>query len=190
MTCSLDDLASRVTVEPSGFECELEGARHRLNLWGRFESDWLGNFGLHLFATDIDVVEAEAMKTRQGVWAATFLLQSPTRGPLRHDFLQMARRSPRAVPVLPTPVVSISVRLSSEEPGHVYANVVGKDSGGLVAHVLAHFARFGLRPRRCFIRTRDGEVDDWFWLAPVTAPSSAVVSEQALEGDWRSASAS
>ena len=85
-------------------------------------------------------------------------------------------------------MISISVRLSNEEPGHVYANVVGKDSSGLVAHVLAHFARFGLRPRRYFIRTRDGEVDDWFWLAPVTAPSSAVVSEQALERDWRSAS--
>ena len=88
-------------------------------------------------------------------------------------------------------MISISVRLSNEEPGHVYANIVGKDSSGLVAHVLAHFAhfaRFGLRPRRYFIRTRDGEVDDWFWLAPVTAPSSAVVSEQALERDWRCAS--
>ena len=187
MPGSLDDVAARAAIEPTGFECELEGAQHRLDLWGRFGSDWLGNFCLHLFATDLQVVEAEAMKTKQGVWAASFLLDSPTRGPLRHDFLQMARRSPRAVPTLPTPVISISVRLSREEPGHVYANVVGKDSSGLVAHVLAHFGRFGLRPRRCLIRTRDGEVDDWFWLAPVTAPSSAVVSERALERDWRNA---
>ncbi|MEM9173907.1 MAG: hypothetical protein AAGC67_01635 [Myxococcota bacterium] len=188
MMNSLEAIAERATTEPQGYACELEGARHRLHLWGRFGPDWLGNFCLNLFATDVQIVDAEAMKTRSGPWVASFLLASAVRGPLRHDFLQMARRSPRAIPPLPTPVISIAVRLSREEVGHVYANVVGKDSSGLVAHVLEHFGRFGLRPRRCLIHTRDGEVDDWFWLAPVTKPSSAIVSERTLERDWRNPS--
>ena len=36
------------------------------------------------------------------------------------------------------PEISISVRFSHEEPGHVYAHVVGKNSDGLMAHVLEH----------------------------------------------------
>lgn len=182
---TLEDIERRAATEPSGFECELEGALHRLSLWGRFRPEWLGHFCLHLFATDVQIVEAEALKTRAGPWVARFLLSSATRGPLRHDFLRMAHSAPRGVPPLPAPTVSISVRLSHEEPGHVYANVVGKDSSGLMAHVLEHFRRFELVPKRCLIRTRDADVDDWFWLAPTTAPSSRIVSERALERDWR-----
>lgn len=185
MMQSMEAVVERASSEPDGFECDLEGDLHQLNLWGRFGREWLGGFCLHLFAADIQVVEAEIMKTRAGPWASRFLLSSTDRARLGHDFLHMARRAPRSVPELPMPVVSISVQPSHEEAGHVYANVVGKDSSGFMAHVLDHFHRFGLVPKRCLIRTQDGEVNDWFWLTPVMAPSSVVAAESALEQDWR-----
>ena len=183
---ALERIAQRAVTEPEGFRCEREGTGHRLELWGRMPSDWAGNLGLQLFAADIQVISGDAVRTPEGPWAALFVLQSAeVRVPLRHEFLAMARRKPRLVPTLPDPVVTISAQLSHEAPGNVYAHVEGKDSIGLVAHVLHHFGRFGLRPRRFVIRTHADEVDDWFWLEPTSAPSSGLASIDALQRDWR-----
>ena len=179
---ALDRIAIRASAEPDGFRCTRVGSGHRLELWGRLPSDWAGNLGLQLFAAGIEVVSGDALRTPPGVWAAIFELR--TEGPrerLQHDFLMMARRAPRPTPPLPDPVVRISATLSHESPGSVFAHIEGKDSIGLVAHVLAHFGRFRLRPRRFVIRTRGDQVEDWFWLEPLDEPSSEVVSLDAIQ---------
>jgi hypothetical protein len=182
---TLADLEALALEAADGFRCEREGVGHRLELWGRLPADWAGNLGLHFYAAGIQVVAGDALRTHDGPWVARFLVEtSDPRAPLRHDFLTMARRAPRLVPPLPAPFVSISVRPSLESPGSAYASVRGKDSIGLIAHLLDHFARFGLRPRRFVIRTREDEVDDWFWLDPVTAPSSRVAPIEDLEREW------
>ncbi|MEM7411371.1 MAG: hypothetical protein AAF430_14125 [Myxococcota bacterium] len=183
---ALEPIMHRAVTEPDGFRCEREGTGHRLELWGRLRPEWAGNLGLQLFAARVQVVVGDAIRTPPGPWAASFLLQTAdARAPLRHDFLAMARSAPHLPSAVPDPVVSISAQLSHDAPGDVYARVEGKDSIGLVAHVLAHFARFGLQPRRFAIRTRDDQVDDWFWLEPLATPSSGVDSIENLARDWR-----
>ena len=185
---SLEGILARAVDGMDGFLCDREGEHHRLELWGRLPSDWAGNLCMHLFAADLQIVEGDAIRSPRGPWAASLLLASrDATADLGHDFLLMARHSPRGVPELPTPVVSISVQLSHDSPGSVYAHVVGKDSGGLMAQLLEHFRRFELRPSRFVIRTQGDEVDDWFWLDPISSPTSTVVSQGALERDWRHA---
>ena len=183
---SLDAIVARAAAEPDGFCCERAGTEHRLEIWGRLPADWAGHLGLQLFAAGVQVVAGDALRTQHGTWAAHFRLRaSDVDASLQHDFLTMARRAPRLVPPLPDPVVTISATPCHESPGSVHAHVEGKDSIGLVTHVLAHFGRLGLQPRRFSIRTRGDRVEDWFWLEPNEAPSPGSATRAPLQHDWQ-----
>lgn len=171
----LDPVLDRCAQGDDGFECIPQsipqGDGHRLKLWGNLPAGWAGNLALHAYTARLAIVSGDAVRTRSGSWAASFLLRtsSPTTH-LGHDFLNMARRGPRLVPELPQPVVSIAAQLSHDSPGTVYSQVAGKDSVGLVAEILRRFAAFGLQPRRFMLRTKGEEVEDWFWLEPLDPP--------------------
>ena len=139
---ALADLAAQALGSADGYRCEREGTGHRLEFWGRLPAEWAGNLGLHLSAARIRVVSGDALRSREGTWAARLLIEADDpRASLQHDFLMMARHAPRLVPLLPLPLVSIRVQPSLESPGSAYANVRGRDTIGLLAHLLDHFAQ-------------------------------------------------
>ncbi|MBW2423907.1 MAG: hypothetical protein JRG86_06650 [Deltaproteobacteria bacterium] len=178
----LDSVIERAQLGGDGVDCLPVGDRHRLQLWGRLPPGWAGNLTLHTFSAGLHIDSGDAIRTREGLWAASFLLRSRERlERLRHDFLNMARRAPRLLPELPTPVVTIAAELSHDSPGHVYARVRGKDSVGLLADLLRRFAALQLQPRRFVLRTEGEEVRDWFWLEPsgpiVPSPADLAVLE-------------
>ena len=170
----LEALGSPDGRRGDGFDCFREGAAYRLNLWGALPPAWAGNLALHCFASGLEIVTGDARRNRGSFWVATFLLQAtepstPVRG---RDFLQMARRAPRAVPSLPEPQVEIDIR-RSERTQSVYAHVHGRDSIGLLGEVLRRFGKLGLQPRQFTLHTHDAEVRDWFWLEPADATGGA-----------------
>lgn len=170
----------RSNAAQAGQQIAREGAGYRLRLWGPLPSDWAGNLALHAYVSGIEVVSGDALRTGEGSWAASLLVQSDARqDAAHHDFLTMARRAPRFVPELPAPAVAFAASRSRTRPGDVFVSVTGKDSIGLVAHVLGRLARHGLRPRRFTLRTLRGEVADWFWMErdpASTSPPEAVSS--------------
>jgi len=179
---SLDSVIERAARGGEGVDCVPEGNRHRLQLWGRLPPGWAGNLTLHTFIAGLHIDSGDAIRTREGLWAASFLVRTSERVErLRHDFLNMARRAPRLLPDLPAPLVTIAAELSHDSPGHVYARVRGKDSVGLLAYVLRRFAAVQLQPRRFILRTEGEDVKDWFWLEPsgpiVPSPADLAVLE-------------
>jgi hypothetical protein len=178
----LDSVIERAELGGAGADCHPEGDRHRLQLWGRLAPGRAGNLMLHTFIAGLHIESGEAIRTRQGFWAANFLLRPKERVEhLRHDFLNMARRAPRPLPDLRTPIVTIAAELLHDSPGHVYARVRGKDSVGLLAYVLRRFESVRLQLRRFVLRTEGEEVKDWFWLEPsgpiVPSPADPAVLE-------------
>jgi hypothetical protein len=181
------DVEAQTFRSADGYRCEREGTGHRLELWGRLPAAWAGNLGLHLSAARIRVISGDALQSREGTWAAGLLIEADDpRASLHHDFLMMCRHAPRLVPVLPLPLVSIRVQPSLESPGSAYALVRGRDTIGLLAHLLGHFARFEMRPRRFVLQTRGDEVEDWFWLEPAAQSASRRGLFDSIEREWPS----
>ena len=168
----LESVVERCRIEEEGYDCFREGRAHRLQIWGQLPRGWVGNLSLHLFASGLTILSGDALRegTEGAGWAASFLLRpEDPEATIRHDFLRMARRAPSAIPALPAPSISTSVRFSRSCPGTLHAHVRGSDSIGLLAELLRRFDLFGLQPRQFVLRSKGDEVRDWFWLEP-TAP--------------------
>jgi len=175
MACNrpvLESVLERCRAGGEGFDCFAEGGRHRLQLYGALPRAWAGNLGLQCFASRIDIESADAMRISSNRWAASFVLNlaGADASAVRSDFMMMARREPRIVPVLADPDIEVAV--VEDQSGSVLASVTGKDSTGLLAEVLRRFESFGLSPRRFSLRSEAGLVNDWFWLdLPTTSIS-------------------
>jgi hypothetical protein len=165
---ALETLVERCLRGHDGFDCFREGDAYRVRLWGSLPEGWTGYFALHAGALGLEIVAGEAVCVGGARWAATFVVRtSDPRTPMaRHDFLHMARRTPRVVPPLPEPDVEIGLEEAPDGASGVVARVTGKNSIGLLASVMRRFEASALRPREFSIRTIHDEVDDWFWLQP------------------------
>ena len=150
------------------------GSSHQLEMWGPLPDSWAGNFALHCFGRGIMIESADAIEVSAGRWAARFqLAQVREQGvALEGDFMWMARRPPRGVPMLPAPEVVVEISDASLDDDLLLAEVRGSDAIGLLADVLRRFGALGLAPRRFSLRSNDGYVSDHFWLQQVSVASS------------------
>jgi hypothetical protein len=167
---ALEVLIDRCLRGDDGSDCFREGDAYRVRLWGNLPDGWTGHFALHAGALGLEIVAGEAICVSGERWAATFIVRTSDPGtPMaRHDFLHMARLAPRVVPPLPEPDVEIALDGAPGGTSGVVARVTGKNTIGLLAGVMRRFEASSLRPREFSIRTMQDQVDDWFWLEPMS----------------------
>jgi len=165
----LQSILDRCGRGDDGYDCFREGSAHRVRLWGDLPPAWPGSLSLHVSALGIEIVSCDAARIGVTRWAATLLLRATDlRGRLRgHDFLRMARRTPRFLPQLSAPPFQIALENAREDSSVVVARVTGRDAIGLRAATLRRFETLSLRPRELSLRAIDGQVDDRFWLERV-----------------------
>ncbi len=170
--------------EQTGFTCEREGKRWRLELWGLLPPHWSGNLSLQCWSAGIDIAEGVAFRVPGARWGAAFWI-APVRGSLDlrpFDFLRMARRRPSATTRAGLP------RLDSfeiERPlagGALHVSIRGKDEPGFLAALLERFALFALLPDRFVIGSEGDRAVDWFALQAIGGADPSPQSAAALRG--------
>jgi hypothetical protein len=162
----LEVLEERCRRGNDGSDRFREGDAYRVRLWGSLPDGWVGHFALHACALGLEIVSGEAMCFGGARWVATLGVRTsaPSKPLLRRDFLHMARRAPRVVPLLPEADIEIVLDEGLDGTNDAIARVTGKNTHGLLAEVLRRFEASALRPREFSIRTTHDQVDDWFWL--------------------------
>lgn len=171
LSAEFEVLVARCLSGSEGSSHWESGSSHQLEMWGPLPDSWAGNFALHCFGRGITIKAGDAIEVSTGRWAARFEL-AQVREPgvaLEGDFMWMARRPPRGVPMLPAPEVVVEVSDASSDEELLLAQVRGRDSIGLLADVLRRFGALGLAPRRFSLRSDGGCVFDHFWLEQVAA---------------------
>jgi hypothetical protein len=168
-TLVLESILDRCQSDGDGFDCFREGEAYRVRLWGSLPPAWVGNLALQASALGIEMVSGRAARIGDTRWAATIRLRAadPRARLEGHDFLRMARRAPRFLPLLPELEVQITLDDPRQGSNVVVAHVTCKNAIGLLAETLRRFDALSLRPRKFSLRTIDNEVDGWFWLERV-----------------------
>jgi hypothetical protein len=162
----LESTLDRWRRDRDGFDCSREGDAHHVRLWGSLPPAWVGNLALQTSVLGITILSGDAARIGATRWVASLLLRAADpRARSGHDFLRMARRTPRFPPLLLEPV-QITLEDGPDGSNVVFAHVTGKDTVGLRAESLRRFAMLSLQPRALSLRTIDGEVDDRFRLEP------------------------
>src|SRR5262245_63139658 len=138
----LQSILDRCGRGDDGYDCFREGSAHRVRLWGDLPPAWPGSLSLHVSALGIEIVSCDAARIGVARWAVTLLLRAADlRARLRgHDFLRMARRTPRFLPQLSEPAYQIALENAPEDSSIVVAHVTGRDAIALRAATLRRVA--------------------------------------------------
>ncbi len=163
----ISELAHGPAPDEAGCVCAPEGDGWRLRIWGSLDPDWAGNLSLQCYAARLDIVDGEACRVRERLWAGSFRLvaEGGAAPPDGFDFLQMARRRP-SLPLLQAPeIASLAIERDPGEPV-ARVSITGRDQLGFLAHVLGAIAASGLEPQHLVLRTTtDGMAADRFIVA-------------------------
>src|SRR5262245_17985957 len=131
----LQSILDRCGRGDDGYDCFREGSAHRVRLWGDLPPAWPGSLSLHVSALGIEIASCDAVRIGVARWAAALLLRAADlRARLPgHDFLRIARRTPRFLPRLPEPAFQMVLENALEDSNVVIAHVTGRDAIGLRA---------------------------------------------------------
>ncbi len=148
---------------------------YELTIGGRFFPGWSGSLANGLAQHGVSIVRGSARKMASLSWQAYFELDPAPGGdsPLALDYLELAARPLPGGARVPIALASHELRVSGAHGGCIQLGVEGPDQVGFLGALLKRFAFLALFPEEMTVDTREGRVQDVFWLKGVgrTVPS-------------------